>query len=305
MGGRILKQTYSTHNLEIKHINKLCEQNLHGGLYIVSTPIGNIFDITIRAIYILKRSKYIFAEDTRVARKLADFFDIRSQIISCNNYTEITESITNRCLENRNKILSLISDAGTPLISDPGYQLVNWCLENSINVYPVPGACSPICALSVSGLSTDEFHFVGFLPRKSSERSQKLKSLSGINSSLIFLESPNRLVSSLKNIAGILGNRPAYVGRELTKLFEEHKRGYLSDLIEYFENHEPIGEFVIVVGKPENASKEIGADDIRELLTVAMQSMSLKDAVTCVKEKTDVSKKNVYAIALELINGHR
>lgn len=240
-----------------------------------------------------------------MAKKLADFFDIRSQIISCNNYTETTESITNRCLENRNEILSLISDAGTPLISDPGYQLVNWCIENSIGVYPVPGACSPICALSVSGLSTDEFHFSGFLPRKSSERLQKLKLLSGMNSSLIFLESPNRLVTSLRDMMSILGDRLAYVGRELTKLFEEHKRGDLSDLIEYFENHEPIGEFVIVVGKPANASREIGADDIKGLLTVALQSMSLKDAVTCVKEQTGASKKSVYAIALELVNGHR
>lgn len=293
-----MKNSYLPQSLDI---HKVHDQKLLPGLYIVSTPIGNIFDITIRAISVLHRSKYIFAEDTRVAKKLASFYNIKTEIISCNDYTELKSQVLDKFSDDC--VISLISDAGTPLISDPGYKLVNWCLKSNIDVYPIPGVSSPICGLSVSGLPTDEFHFVGFLPSKHSSRCQKLKDLLHIESSIILFESPNRIVDCLQDILDIFGNRQIYVGRELTKMFEEHLRGKVADLLEHFRQNSPIGEFVIIVGKTENvAKKEV---NLEELLYESMKIMSIKDAVSSVKDLTKLPRSEIYQLALKVKNEHR
>ena len=281
-------------------ITKVYEQKLPDGLYIVSTPIGNIFDITIRAIAILRQSRCILAEDTRVTKKLLSFYDISVPVISCNNYTELNSAALGEC--QKGGVISLVSDAGTPLISDPGYKLINWCIENGIEVYPIPGACSAICGLCASGLPTDEFHFAGFLPAKTGARVKRLQELAAINSTMIFLESPNRIIDALQDMLTVLGDRSAYVGRELTKLFEEHRRGRISELIAYFSEHAPIGEFVIAVDK--GALKTIlSDDDIAHELSKLMQDMSLKDAVNAVKDQYNLPKSKVYEIAVKVKAG--
>lgn len=293
-----MKNAYLPRTLDI---HKVHDQKLLPGLYIVSTPIGNIFDITIRAISVLHRSRYIFAEDTRVARKLASFYDIKTEIISCNDYTELKSQLLDK-FDGEN-VISLISDAGTPLISDPGYKLVNWCLKNNISVCPVPGVSSPICGLSVSGLPTDEFHFVGFLPSKHSSRCQKIKDLAHIESSLIFFESPNRVIDSLQDIFDNLGDRQIYIGRELTKMFEEHLRGKVSEILEHFKQNSPVGEFVIIVGKSETVGKK--EVNLEEILYESMKIMSIKDAVSSVKDFTNLPRSEIYQLALKIKNEHR
>lgn len=292
--------TFLPHEITQKISDKISEQNIHNGLYIVSTPIGNIFDITFRAIFILQKSDYIFAEDTRVAKKLLSFYGIKGNLVSCNNYTELKDEILKKIDSNKEGIFSIISDAGTPLISDPGYKLINWCIEKGINVYPVPGACSAIAGLCVSGLPTDEFHFYGFLPTKEKQKSEALAGLKSITSTLIFLESPNRLFDTIKTCFDVFGDRNAFVGRELTKLFEEHKRGKLSDLISFYESNPPLGEIVLAV----DGNKERSDDhfDIKELLIKELEMSSLKEAVNKIHILTGEKKKLVYETALKIKN---
>lgn len=276
------------------------QQKLPSGLYIVSTPIGNIFDITIRAITTLAQSEYIFAEDTRVSKKLLNFYGITTKLISCNEHIELKSEIQKKCL--RSNVVSLISDAGTPLISDPGYKLVNWCIKHGIPVYPIPGPCSAICSLSVSGLPSDRFIFVGFLPSKLHARIENLKELSTMKNSMIFFEAPHRLIAFLQDALSVFGNREIFIGRELTKLFEEHFRGTIEDAIDHFSNNNPIGEFAIIIA---GASTSESQESIEDLLHHYMKFMTLKDAVSAVADATQMTKKEVYQKALEIKNEYR
>lgn len=292
-----MKQSHLPQQIDI---TKVYQQKLPSGLYIVSTPIGNIFDITIRAITTLAQSEYIFAEDTRVSKKLLNFYGIATPLISCNEHIELKSEIQEKCLQGN--VVSLISDAGTPLISDPGYKLVNWCIEHGIQVYPIPGPCSAICSLSVSGLPSDRFLFVGFLPSKSHARLANLKELSTTRNSMIFFEAPHRLIAFLQDSLNVFGNREIFIGRELTKLFEEHFRGTIEDAIDHFSNNDPIGEFAIVIA---GANAHESQESIKDLLHHYMQSMTLKDAVFAVADATRMPKKEVYQKALEIKNEHR
>ena len=285
----------------ILDISKVYEQDIRDGLYIVATPIGNIFDITIRALAILRRSKYILAEDTRVARKLTSFYGIKTQIIACNEYHEVDEHITKYCSCG---VVSLVSDAGTPLISDPGYRLVNWCVHNGVDVFPIPGASSLTCGLCVAGVPTNEFLFAGFLPPKEAGRRKKLNELTALNCSIVFLEAHNRLIDMLRDVMYVLGNRQAYVGRELTKLYEEHVRGGVSDIIEHFSEKRPVGEFVVIVGKSVAANCE-DLDVVKGMLREKLRVMSVKDAVNTVKERVKISKKELYRVSLDILSGEK
>jgi 16S rRNA (cytidine1402-2'-O)-methyltransferase len=279
---------------------KLHEQDHKAGLYIVATPIGNLFDITIRAIHILKKSKIIFAEDTRQSKKLLNFYGIKSKLVPCHEHNEVDKSVTS--LISNNEIYSLISDAGTPLISDPGYKLVNWCIENNIEVIPSPGACSFVAGLSASGIPTDQFLFFGFLPQKSKARKDVLFALRKQSSPLIFFESPNRILAALTDINEILGNRKCCVCRELTKLFEEFKRDKISELIEYFSKiNRPLGEFIIIVSG--NKEDNIDEECIFNELDIILKSRTLKDSVKYISQKYNASKKDVYKKALEITGG--
>ena len=288
-----MTETFLPHELNKKISDKISEQTIHSGLYIVSTPIGNIFDITFRAIFILNNS-----EDTRVAQKLLSFYEIKKKIISCNNYTELKDEIKKEIQKNANGIFSLISDAGTPLISDPGYRLAKWCLENSIKIFPVPGPCSAVAGLSVSGLPTDNFYFYGFLPNKQNQRTKELTHLKNILAPIIFLESPNRLITSLEKCLEIFGDRNCFVGRELTKFFEEHKYGKISEIIEYYKLHSPVGEVVFIVDKNHDPIRK--NDNLEILLKTALESLPLKEAVAKIQNDTGERKKIIYDLALKI-----
>ncbi len=218
-----------------------------GKLYLVPTPIGNLEDITLRAIRILKEVDFILAEDTRKSGILLKRHDIKNKLSSYHKFNEhsITKNIINKISEGQN--VALISDSGTPSISDPGYLIVVECIKNELEIECLPGASSILPALVLSGLPNDRFVFEGFLPKKKG-RQTRLKELAGEKRTMVFFESPHRLVKTLQEFSDVFGNnRNASVSRELTKIYEENKRGGLEDLINYFSEKTVKGEIVIVV----------------------------------------------------------
>ncbi|MBC8346749.1 MAG: 16S rRNA (cytidine(1402)-2'-O)-methyltransferase [Candidatus Marinimicrobia bacterium] len=219
-----------------------------GVLYIVSTPIGNLEDITLRAIRTLKEASLIAAEDTRLTRKLLTHYEISTPTVSYyehNRFTRIPKIIDHL---NTGKDVAVVTDAGTPGISDPAYKLIRAAIESGSRIEAIPGPSASITALTASGLPTDRFIFEGFLPHKKG-RKAKLTRLSAIEATVIFYESPKRIVRTLKDILEFMGDRPAVIGRELTKLHEEMIRGNVSKLISHFTHKAPRGEFVIMIGK--------------------------------------------------------
>ncbi|MDE0587169.1 MAG: 16S rRNA (cytidine(1402)-2'-O)-methyltransferase [Candidatus Marinimicrobia bacterium] len=219
-----------------------------GVLYIVSTPIGNLEDITLRALRILKEISLIAAEDTRLTRKLLTHYNISTPTVSYyehNRFTRIPKIIDHL---NTGKDVAVVTDAGTPGISDPAYKLIRAAIEIGSRIEAIPGPSASITALTASGLPTDRFIFEGFLPRKKG-RKAKLTRLSAIEATVIFYESPKRIVRTLKDILEFMGDRPAVIGRELTKLHEEMIRGNVSKLLSHFTQKTPRGEFVIMIGK--------------------------------------------------------
>ena len=219
-----------------------------GTLFIVSTPIGNLADITFRAVKTLKTVSFIAAEDTRRTRKLLNHFDIKTKLISYyehNRFARIPQLL--KQLES-GKDVAVVTDAGTPGVSDPAYKLIRSVIQVDVKVEPIPGPSAFLTALVASGLPTDRFLFVGFLPPKKGRR-KKLSDLASYEATLIFYENPKRVVKTLSDIATFLGNRPAVVGRELTKVHEEIIRGTISELLSYFSLKSPKGECVIMIGK--------------------------------------------------------
>ena len=219
-----------------------------GILYIVSTPIGNLEDITLRALRILKEVSLIAAEDTRLTRKLLTHYDISTPTVSYyehNRFTRIPKIIDHL---NTGKDVAVVTDAGTPGISDPAYKLIRAAIESGNRIEAIPGPSASITALTASGLPTDRFIFEGFLPHKKG-RKAKLTRLSAIEATVILYESPKRIVRTLKDILEFMGDRPAVIGRELTKLHEEMIRGNVSKLLSHFTQKTPRGEFVIMIGK--------------------------------------------------------
>ena len=219
-----------------------------GTLYIVSTPIGNLADITERALRILRQVDVIACEDTRHTRKLLNHFGIDAQTTSYHEHNEAERAAELCELLLGGKDVALVSDAGTPLVSDPGFRVVNEAIEHGIVVVPVPGAAAFVAALSASGLPSDQFLFAGFLPSRAAPRRAKLEELRDLNATLIFYEAPHRIAASLKDARDVLGNRPAVVARELTKVHEEFARGTLDDLRDVFaDSSKTRGEIVLMV----------------------------------------------------------
>jgi len=222
-----------------------------GRLYIIATPIGNLKDFTFRAIDILQEVDYIFAEDTRTSIKLMKHYNITTSLDSYhehNNTQKIPKIIK---LLNEGKNIGLISDAGTPTISDPGYKLIRACINEEIDIIPIPGASAVTAALSASGLPSDSFFFFGFLPQKKG-RKKKISFLKGLENTIIIFESPHRLLKTLRELHDELGERPIIVARELTKLYEEIIRGNFNSVIEFFESKKVKGEIVIIIGKDDD-----------------------------------------------------
>jgi 16S rRNA (cytidine1402-2'-O)-methyltransferase len=270
------------------------------GLYIVATPIGNLKDITLRALEVLRAADLVLCEDTRVTRKLFDRHDLAPKLAAYHDHN--AGSVRPRVLAELAKgaAVALVSDAGTPLVSDPGFKLVEAAIEAGHRVFPVPGASAALAALVTAGLPSDRFFFEGFLPPKSGARKTRLAELRAIPATLIFYESGPRLGDSLADIAAVLGSRDAAVCRELTKAFEEVRRGQLAALASHYEEAgPPKGEIVLVVAPPGEADAPDGADIDRKL-QAAMQKLSLKDAASAIAAETGLPRKEIYARALAL-----
>jgi 16S rRNA (cytidine1402-2'-O)-methyltransferase len=271
------------------------------GLYVVATPIGNLGDISARAVETLRGCALIACEDTRVTAKLVQRFGLGAPLTPYHDHSD--EAVRPRLVEAAaHKAVALVSDAGTPLISDPGYKLVRDCKAAGVAVFALPGACAAIAALSVSGLPSDRFLFAGFPPAKPMARRQMLRELASVRATLIFYESPARLADSLKDMLDMLGDRPASIAREITKLHETLYDGTLATLAAHFAVTAVKGELVIIAGPP---LEDTPADepDVDALLIEALTSSSLKQAVASVTAATGLPRKQVYARALQLAAG--
>ena len=231
-----------------------------GTLYLVATPIGNLEDMSPRAVRILREARLIAAEDTRHTRQLLTHFDIHTPLTSYYEHNKLTKQDVLLAALAQGDV-ALVSDAGTPAINDPGYELVKAALDAGHLVSPVPGPSAPIAALAASGLPTDAFLYLGYLPRKASERKEFLGQVASLPYTLIFLETPHRLLDSLADLESVLGDRPMAAARELTKIYEQIVRGPISQVRAYFEENEPRGEFVLVIGGQSRSDPETMGKD--------------------------------------------
>lgn len=280
-------------------MEKRTKNKFESGLYVTATPIGNLGDITLRALDLLREADFIACEDKRVSGKLLSYYDIKTQMISYHDHN--AQDVMPKLIEelNAGKIIALISDAGTPLISDPGYRLVNECQKEDLMVTSLPGASAILCALTNAGLPTHNFLFQGFLPPKMHARQKEIAKFSTVDASLVYYESPKRLLSCLKDILLVLGNREVAICRELTKLYEEVRKEKIDSLIEYYEKKPtPKGEVVIVVSPPKKNESQI--DDLDAALIDALKTLSVKEAVAAVTYMTGKKRKEVYKRALEI-----
>lgn len=272
-----------------------------GSLYLVGTPIGNLEDMTMRAIRMLKEVDLIAAEDTRQTRKLLSHFDIHTRLVSYHEHNKEASGPELIRLLLGGQSIALVSDAGLPAISDPGADLVREAIEHDIAVIPIPGANAALSALIMSGLPTDSFLFAGFPPREKKSLQKKLAELSAASSTLLFYESPHRIKKTLSGMLETLGDRRIAVIRELTKKHEEAIRGTISECIAWFDEHQPLGEFCIVV---EGAGEsEAGAGDaeawwtelsLEEHVTHYEATMSRKDAIKQAAADRGLPKRDVY-----------
>jgi 16S rRNA (cytidine1402-2'-O)-methyltransferase len=274
---------------------------LPSGLYIVATPIGNLGDISLRALWTLSHADRIACEDTRLSGALLAHYGIKKPLLPYHDHNaDKARPEIMRKLEDGESI-ALISDAGMPLIADPGFKLVRECRASGIGVTVIPGANAALAALAGSGLPTDHFHFAGFLPPKSAARRKAIEELAAIPSTLVLFEAPQRLADALKDLADILdATRPAAVARELTKMFEESRLATLGELATHYLEHAAKGEIVIVIGPPQKEAAAPDASTIDKALRDALRTLSLRDAVTAVSGATGVKKNEVYARALRL-----
>ena len=281
------------------------ENHMTGTLYLVSTPIGNINDITIRAIDILNSVDTILTEDTRVTSKLLKHHAVKtkSSLQSFNQINEDKKAPKIISALKEGKDVALVSDAGTPLISDPGYKFIKHARENSIRVEPIPGCCALIAAITSSGLPSDRFTFQGFLPRTTNKRINELKRLNHKEETLVFYESVHRIQSSIEDMINVFGgNRPAVVCKEITKMHESFIGETLTDISQFFKNNkEKIkGEFTVVVQG--SSKEEVVNEELDTILNILMSDLSLKKAVEIANKVSKSSKSKIYDRALKIKN---
>jgi 16S rRNA (cytidine1402-2'-O)-methyltransferase len=271
------------------------------GLHVVATPIGNLADISLRALATLASADAVVAEDARVTKTLLAHYGIATPLVS---YHEHNAAVMRPHLIARlegGAALALVSDAGTPLISDPGFKLVREAVGRGIPVVSVPGASAVLASLVVAGLPTDRFFFEGFLPAKLGQRRRRIAALAAVPGTLVFFESPRRVGETLADLAAVLGPREAAVARELTKFFETVRRGTLTDLVAAFPTETPPkGEIVILVGPPDSVSAGPGPEAIDAMLATALATLSAKDAAAVVSAETGQPRRIVYARAVAL-----
>lgn len=275
-----------------------------GTLYLCATPIGNLEDMTYRAVRTLREVDLVAAEDTRHSRKLLTHFDIHTPLVSYHEHNKLSRGseLIERMIAGES--IACVSDAGLPGISDPGSHLASLAIEAGITVTPIPGANAALSALIASGHDTTEFHFIGFLPKQKKNRLDTLTRIKPIQSTLIFYESPHRLKDTLEELLRVLGDRQMTAARELTKKFEEFRRGTIAELLAYYREEAPRGEFTLIVegaSEQDDSAEEISDLSIEEeLMRLIEQGTDKKDAIRQVAKRRNMPKRSVYQIALLL-----
>ena len=275
--------------------------NFKSGLYVVSTPIGNLMDITLNAIKILKMSDLVLCEDTRVSKKLLDKHDIKSKRLLAYHKFNEKRSLSKviKLLENK-KIVSIISDAGTPCISDPGNVLINECIKNQINIFSIPGPSSVISAVSISGFS-DKFIFYGFFPEKTKDIIKDLELLSKLNLTIVFFISAKKFKKSSPYLEKFFSGRNILICKELTKMYEQHFRLDVSKIKDF--NIDLRGEITLVISQKDKAESEKELDEQdRLLIKKLIKTLSIKDIVTVIKKNKDIPKKEIYNYCVQIKN---
>jgi len=271
------------------------------GLYIVATPIGNLSDISLRALEVLKKSDYILCEDTRISKNLLDRYEIKSKLISNHKFNEKKNLLKIIAILKSNYVVSLISDAGTPSVSDPGAILINECLANKIDIFPIPGASAVSTAVSISGFN-EKYFFYGFLPEKKNKLKEDFEKLSNLDSCIVFFISPRKFNKSVKDIKHHFSGRKILICREMTKFYEEYVRTDIIDL-EPFKS-DPKGELTIVISEKKdnkNLSIILNESDKKNIKKM-IKKLSIKDITDLICQNSNVPKKEIYNYCLELKN---
>jgi 16S rRNA (cytidine1402-2'-O)-methyltransferase len=274
---------------------------LAGKLYLVATPIGNLEDITLRALRVLREEVAMIAcEDTRQTQKLLQHFDIRKPLIAYHEHNEASRSAEIVRMLQREESVALVSDAGTPLVSDPGYRVVTAAVEAGMTVIPIPGASAVLAALAASGLPTNEFRFAGFLPPKPFARKKALEELSAETATLVIYESPHRILDTLADIQEVMGSRRMVLARELTKLHEEFLRGPAGEIREQLQARSSVkGEITLVIGRAEEQSGMAG-DPLEAIAALQNAGVERMEAIKSVAKRLGLPKREVYRLAMEL-----
>jgi 16S rRNA (cytidine1402-2'-O)-methyltransferase len=275
-----------------------------GTLYLVATPIGNLEDITLRALRILKEVDKIACEDTRHTLKLLNHFEIHRPLLSYHEHNELTRAPELVLAMEQGAQIALVSDAGMPLVSDPGHRLVSLCIRHRIPVVPIPGASALVTALSASGLPNEEFVFLGFLPNRGSERRRALERLRIEERTLIFYEAPHRIADTIADALAILGDRPACIAREVTKLHEEFRRGKLFELMQSLEEHPARGEITLLIGPPEQAESGGQVDTAKSLAArvdelMHQAKLDRKEALKLAAKERGITRRDAYKQILD------
>ena len=271
------------------------------GLYIVATPIGNLSDITLRALEVLRKSDYILCEDTRISKNLLDRYEVKSRLISNHKFNEKKNLLKIINILKSDCVVSLISDAGTPSVSDPGAILINECLINKIDIFPIPGASAVSTAVAISGFN-EKYFFYGFFPEKDNKLKEDFKTLSNLDSCIVFFISPRKFNKSVKNIKHHFSGRKILICREMTKFYEEYIRADIDDLEPF--NTEPKGELTIVISensKEKKLSIILGESDKKNIKKM-IKKLSIKDITDLISQNSNVSKKEIYNYCLKLKN---
>jgi 16S rRNA (cytidine1402-2'-O)-methyltransferase len=281
-----------------RQLGKLCAAALAPGLYLVSTPIGNLADLTVRALFTLAAADILLCEDTRHSRKLLSAYGIERKLEAYHDFSGDKDRARILAALGQGKTVALISDAGTPLVADPGFKLVREALAEGVKAFAIPGPSAVLAALVTSGLPSDRFYFGGFLPAKDGARRDELERARTIPGTLIYYETGGRLEETLQALNGIFPDRPVAAARELTKLYETVSKGSAAELAQQFKENAPPGEFVILIGPGE--TEPATTEDIERALRNRMKSVSLKEAVEEVARSLGVGRKAVYNLALKL-----
>ena len=278
------------------------EKNNYGALYVIATPIGNAQDITLRALNKLNTLDFIACEDTRVTSKLCNIHKIKckGRLLSYHehNSSRMIPRIITRLKEGKN--IGLTTDAGTPLISDPGYKLVLTAIKNDIDVKSIPGPSALTAAISISGISSDQFFFAGFLPKKSKQKKEKILSFGNLEAAIVLFESSNRLIPLLKEINNILGNRKISLLKEITKAYEKTEYGYIENILEKIKSKNLKGEFVLIIEKAEKEIYNYTEKDIKKFLKERISKIGISKASKEIAKKTMKKSDYIYKIALDI-----